>query len=53
MNVYISQALIKNETFNIEFFGKFYNITNNKYEMPWQFQNTGFSVMGGLTLTFN
>ena len=53
MNIYISQTLIHNKTFNIELFGKFYNITNNKYEMPWQFRNTGFSAMGGLTLNFN
>jgi iron complex outermembrane receptor protein len=24
------------------------NMTNNKYEMPWQFQNPGFSVLGTL-----
>lgn len=25
-----------------------YNLTDNRYEMPWQFQDTGFSVLGGI-----
>jgi len=53
LNVFVSQTIIKNDDFNLETFGKFYNITNNQYELPWQFKNTGFSMMAGLTLTFN
>ena len=29
-----------------------YNITNNKFELPWGFQDTGFSATGGLTVSF-
>jgi hypothetical protein len=29
-----------------------YNITNNKFEMPWQFQDPGFAVAGGLKFVF-
>jgi outer membrane receptor protein involved in Fe transport len=29
-----------------------YNLTDNRYEMPWQFQDTGFSVLGGVVGTF-
>lgn len=53
INVFVSQTIVKNEDFNLEGFGKFYNITDNQYEMPWQFRNTGFSMMLGLTITFN
>jgi iron complex outermembrane recepter protein len=28
------------------------NVTNNKYEMPWQFQNTGFSAFGSIEVNF-
>ena len=29
-----------------------YNLTDNRYEMPWQFQDTGFSVLGGVEARF-
>ena len=29
-----------------------YNLTDNRYEMPWQFRDTGFSVLGGIVGTF-
>jgi hypothetical protein len=25
-----------------------YNLTDNRYELPWQFVDTGFSVLGGV-----
>ncbi len=28
------------------------NVTNNKYEMPWQFQNPGFSAFGSIEANF-
>ncbi|HUL23862.1 MAG TPA: TonB-dependent receptor [Thermodesulfobacteriota bacterium] len=28
------------------------NVTNNKYEMPWQFQNPGFSAFGSIEYNF-
>ena len=28
------------------------NLTNNKYEMPWQFQDPGFSIFGNLEVQF-
>lgn len=30
----------------------FYNLTDNEYEMPWQFQDPGFSMMGGVKVQF-
>jgi outer membrane receptor protein involved in Fe transport len=52
INVYIGQSVLKSETDNFEIFARLYNITDNRYEMPWQFQNTGFSFMAGLSYTF-
>jgi outer membrane receptor protein involved in Fe transport len=28
------------------------NLTNRKYEMPWQFRDPGFNVFGGLDFRF-
>ena len=28
------------------------NLTNRKYEMPWQFQDPGFSMFGSLEVQF-
>jgi iron complex outermembrane receptor protein len=52
LNVYVSQVLASSDVYRIEFFGQFYNLTDNRFEMPWQFQNPGFSGMGGLRATF-
>ncbi len=52
LNIYVSQVLAGNDTYRVEFFGQFYNVTDNRFEMPWQFQNPGFSGMGGLRVTF-
>jgi len=52
VNANLSQVLAKTETYKVECFGQFYNITNNRYEMPWQFRDTGFSMMIGLRASF-
>ena len=52
LNLNVSQVLAKTESYKVEAFGNFYNVTNNKYEMPWQFQNPGFSMMAGIKATF-
>lgn len=52
-NAYIAQRIAKGNTYNLEAFVQLYNLTNNCYVMPWQFQNTGFSIMGGLKITFS
>ncbi len=35
---------------NLSLFLNLYNITNNKYLMPWQFQDPGFSFMAGVNI---
>jgi outer membrane receptor protein involved in Fe transport len=52
INFYLSQVISKAEAYLIEGFAQLYNITNNCYEMPWQFKNPGFSVMAGVKITF-
>lgn len=52
LNIFISQEIIKSTKQNVSIFGRFYNVTNNQYEMPWQFKNTGFSAMCGLKFEF-
>jgi len=51
-NAYAAQIIAKGDSYTVECFAQLYNITNNKFEMPWQFQNPGFSGMGGLRVTF-
>jgi outer membrane receptor protein involved in Fe transport len=53
LNTFISQKVVKQKHVKMEIFIKAYNLTDNCYEMPWQFKNTGLSVMGGFNLSFN
>ncbi|MCX6554667.1 MAG: TonB-dependent receptor [Candidatus Aminicenantes bacterium] len=52
LNLHAAQLLAKGDSFTLECFAQFYNITNNKFEMPWQFKNPGFSGMVGIKVTF-
>jgi outer membrane receptor protein involved in Fe transport len=51
-NAYIAQLLSKSDSFSIECYVQLYNMTNNRFDLPWQFRNTGFSAMGGLRVLF-
>jgi len=52
LNAYIAQQLAKSDLYKVECFAQLYNITNNDYNMPWQFKNTGFSCMFGMKVIF-
>jgi outer membrane receptor protein involved in Fe transport len=52
LNAYIAQILSKGDSYSIESFVQLYNITNSRFDIPWQFRNTGFSAMGGLRVQF-
>ncbi len=52
LNTNLSMDVYRKEQCKITCFVNLYNITNNKYEMPWQFRNTGFSLMGGIKAEF-
>jgi iron complex outermembrane recepter protein len=52
LNAYIAQQVVKTNLYSLECFARLYNITNNDYNMPWQFKNTGISVTFGLRMNF-
>ena len=52
LNTYISQQVVKTDSYMLDFFVRLYNITNNDYIMPWQFKNTGISWTTGLKVNF-
>lgn len=52
VNLYISQLIFKRQSFNLEFFARLSDITNNDYQLPWQFKNPGFEGMTGLKVIF-
>ena len=35
----------------VELYMNFYNLTDNRFKMPWQFQDPGFSLSGGIKVT--
>lgn len=53
LNLFVSQEVVNQPGFRLGLFAKAYNLTDNRYEMPWGFQNTGLAVMGGFKVTFN
>lgn len=52
LNLYASQRIAKIRAGALECFVQLYNLTDNTYEMPWQFINTGFSGQCGIRVTF-
>lgn len=51
-NLFASQKVLDVPNSEIELFTKIYNISNNKFEMPWQFKNTGFAFTFGIKSVF-
>ncbi|MCX7007333.1 MAG: TonB-dependent receptor [Kiritimatiellaeota bacterium] len=52
VNVMVRKGLIRDGKRSVDLYLELYNITNNHYEMPWQFQDPGFSAMAGIQATF-
>ncbi len=52
INAKIQKALVKKEAYKLDCYLDLYNITNNKFTMPWQFQDPGFAASGGLKFVF-
>ena len=48
----VSKTFTFNEDRNLNVFAKFYNITNNTYEMPWGFKDSGFNFHFGARVIF-
>lgn len=52
LNMKINKVLVKNDHYSLNAYLDLYNITNNEFEMPWQFQDPGFSASGGIKVVF-
>lgn len=52
VSMYVARELMTRDDYMLTCFLELYNLTNNRYEMPWQFKNTGFSCMAGIRLSF-
>jgi outer membrane receptor protein involved in Fe transport len=52
VNIIVSKTLNLNDNHNLNIFIKFYNITNNRFDMPWGFRDPGFKYTIGARLTF-
>lgn len=52
VNAFIAQNIVRKEAYSVEFYAQLSNITNNEYDMQWQFRNPGFSCMGGIKAIF-
>ena len=52
INVIVSKTISLGDNNQLNVFANLYNITNNKFEMPWQFRDPGFNYTIGARLTF-
>lgn len=52
LNLDIHKKISLSDKTSLVAFVRFYNLTNNRFEMPWQFQDPGFSMMAGVKATF-
>jgi len=52
LDLRVEKSLYKADGYTVALFVDLNNLTNNKYEMPWQFRNPGFHVFSGLQFVF-
>ncbi len=52
LDLYLEQVLLRQNSFQMSLEVSVHNIFDRKYEMPWQFQNTGIEGTAGLKLVF-
>ncbi len=52
LNVYVSQRIAKSASYQLDCYAAMVNLTANRFEMPWQFRNLGFSILTGLKASF-
>lgn len=52
LNIKLEKGVIQNDCLKLGAYLDLYNVTNEKYEMPWQFQDPGFSAAGGIKIVF-
>ena len=52
VNARLEQRVRTQDGYNLSLYLEPYNITNQTFEMPWGFQDPGFSANGGLMVSF-
>lgn len=52
VNLKIQKTFPKKSKYNASIFVDLNNITNKRFEMPWQFQDTGFNAFAGFEVSF-
>ena len=52
VNARLQYGVSTRDGYDLTLFVEPYNITNQTFEMPWGFQDPGFSTNGGLTVSF-
>ncbi len=52
VNARLEQRVRTQDGYDLSLYLEPYNITNQAFEMPWQFADPGFSVNGGLMVSF-
>lgn len=52
VNARLEQRIRSKSGYDLHLFLEPYNITDQTFEMPWQFQDPGFSANGGLMVSF-
>ncbi len=52
INMKIQKGLYKTKDYGIDLIVDLINLTNNQYEMPWQFKDTGFSAFASVEFRF-
>jgi outer membrane receptor protein involved in Fe transport len=52
VNMIVTKTINLSDSQKLNVFMNLYNITNNKFDMPWQFRDPGFNYTIGVRLTF-
>ena len=52
VNAKVQKLLVTDQDYEVSVYLEPYNILNDDFEMPWGFQDPGFSVNGGVTVSF-
>jgi outer membrane receptor protein involved in Fe transport len=52
VDVHLEQLILRKNDFQMSGQLDVHNLFDSKFTMPWQFQDPGFSLLGGLKLTF-
>ncbi|HQN18718.1 MAG TPA: TonB-dependent receptor [Syntrophobacteraceae bacterium] len=52
LNMKLTKVLTQTDKHYLDLHLDLYNLTNNRYKMPWAFENAGFSAAGGMEFRF-